>query len=161
MSTLARTRPDDRPWLVLALFGLAVALVAVLGGVVASSSAETYRDLALPSFAPPSWLFGPVWTVLYVMIAVSGWLAWRAGAGAVALGAWAVQLLLNLAWTPLFFAAGWYGVALVEIVVLLVAVVGTALLFRRTSPVGAWLLAPYAAWVAFATALNAAIVVLN
>lgn len=161
MPTHARSLTAERPWLALTHFGAAVALVAVLGALAASSSAETYRALELPPFAPPSWLFGPVWSVLYVMIAVSGWLAWRAGAGVVAVGAWVAQLLLNLAWTPLFFAAGWYGVALIEIVALLVSIAVTAVLFRPASRAAAWLLVPYAAWVAFATALNAAIVVLN
>lgn len=148
-------------WLSLAPFLAAVAAVAVLGGLAASSSAQTYRALDLPPFAPPSWVFGPVWTVLYVMIAVAGWLAWRAGAGPVTLGAWVVQLLLNLAWTPLFFAADRYGWALVDILALLVAVGATVALFARRSRAAAWLLVPYVAWVAFATALNLAIVVLN
>jgi benzodiazapine receptor len=72
-----------------------------------------------------------------------------------------VQLVLNLAWTPLFFAAGLYAVALVEILLLLVVLAATALAFRRTSTTAAWLLVPYLAWVSFATALNAGIVVLN
>lgn len=148
-------------WLTFLPFAAAVAAVAVLGGLAASSSSQTYRALDLPPFAPPSWLFGPVWTVLYVMIAVAGWLAWRADAGPRALGLWVGQLLLNLAWTPLFFAADRYVLALVDIVVLLLAVLATIVVFRRPSPVAAWLLVPYAAWVAFATALNAAIVVLN
>lgn len=148
-------------WLTLLPFLAAVAAVAVLGGLAASSSSETYRALDLPPFAPPSWLFGPVWTVLYVMIAVAGWLAWRADAGPRALALWGGQLLLNLAWTPLFFAADLYVWALVDIVVLLVAVLATIAVFRRPSPPAAWLLVPYVAWVAFATALNAAIVVLN
>ncbi|HWJ65597.1 MAG TPA: TspO/MBR family protein [Nocardioides sp.] len=142
-------------------FVAAVAVVAVMGGVAASSSSETYRALDLPSFAPPSWLFGPVWTVLYAMIAVAGWIAWRARSGALALSLWGVQLLLNLAWTPLFFAAGRYGWALVDIVALLAVIAATVVAFRRTAPLAAWLMVPYAAWVAFATALNAAIVVLN
>lgn len=160
MSVLsAPTRPTR--WLTLLPFLAAVAVVAVIGGLAASSSSATYRALELPPFAPPSWLFGPVWTVLYVMIAIAGWLLWRAGAGPVALGLWVAQLLLNMAWTPLFFAADRYGWALVDIVALLVAVVATIAAGRRASPAAAWLLVPYAAWVGFATALNAAIVVLN
>lgn len=162
MTSHASLRPSRVPtWLGLVPFAAAVVVVAVVGGLAASSSAATYRDLDLPPFAPPSWLFGPVWTVLYVMIAVAGWLAWRAGAGPAALAVWVVQLLLNLAWTPLFFAADRYGWALVDILALLVAIGVTIGLFARRSPVAAWLLVPYAAWVAFATALNFAIVVLN
>ncbi|HWJ09462.1 MAG TPA: TspO/MBR family protein [Nocardioides sp.] len=153
----------NRPpaWLSLLPFLAAVAAVAVLGGLAASSSGETYRSLDLPPFAPPSWLFGPVWTVLYVMIAVAGWQAWRERAGTTALVLWSVQLVLNLAWTPLFFAADLYGWALADIVALLVAIGATIAAFRRTSTLAAWLMVPYAAWVAFATALNVAIVVLN
>lgn len=160
MATLsAPTRPSR--WLALLPFLAAVAVVAVVGGLSASSSAETYRALELPPFAPPSWLFGPVWTVLYVAIAIAGWLMWRAGAGPVALGLWVVQLVLNMAWTPLFFAADRYGWALVDITALLITVVATIAVCRRASPAAAWLLAPYAVWVGFAMALNGAIVILN
>ena len=71
------TAPRPRTWLTLLPFLLAVAVVAVVGGLAAGSAGSTYRDLELPPFAPPSWLFGPVWTVLYVMIGVAGWLLWR------------------------------------------------------------------------------------
>jgi len=161
--TTSATTPSTpaRGWPALVPFVAAVALVAVLGALAASSSAQIYRALDLPPFAPPSWVFGPVWTVLYVLIALAGWLAWRAGAGAVGVVVWSVQLLLNLAWTPLFFAADRYGWALVDIVALLVAILATLLVFARASRVAAWLLAPYLAWVGFATALNAAILALN
>ncbi|MDQ6526658.1 TspO/MBR family protein [Nocardioides sp. LHD-245] len=160
-TTSAPTSGPARDVLALLPFVAAVAAVAVLGGLAAGSSAQTYRALDLPPFAPPSWLFGPVWTVLYVMIAVAGWLAWRAGAGVPGLAAWVAQLLLNLAWTPLFFAADRYGWALVDIAALLVAIVAVIALFARVSRAAAWLLAPYLLWVGFATALNAAIVILN
>ncbi|GAA5146748.1 tryptophan-rich sensory protein [Nocardioides marinquilinus] len=150
-----------RQWPALLVFAAAVVVVAVVGGLAAGSSGETYDALDLPPYAPPSWLFGPVWTVLYVMIAVAGWLAWRRTGTDRATVVYGVQLVLNMAWTPLFFAAGWYTVALVEIVALLAAVLLTIAMFARRSRAAAWLLAPYAAWVAFATALNAGIVVLN
>ncbi|MFJ9316465.1 TspO/MBR family protein [Pimelobacter simplex] len=161
MTTSAAAPHPARPWLALLPFLAAVAVVAVVGGLAAGSSSATYRALDLPPFAPPSWVFGPVWTVLYVMIAVAGWLAWRAGVGPVGVGAWVGQLVLNLAWTPLFFAADRYGWALVDIVALLAAIVATIVLFARASRTAAWLLAPYLLWVGFATALNTAIVVLN
>lgn len=149
-----------------ALLGLvpflaAVTAVAVIGGLAAGSSTSTYRALDTPAFAPPSWLFGPVWSVLYLTIAVAGWLVWRRAGWTSALTLWAIQLLFNLAWTPLFFAADLYAVALVDIVMLLVAVAVTIALFRRTSKAAAWLLVPYLAWVGYATALNAGIVILN
>lgn len=160
MSASTASTPPSR-WLALLPFLTAVAVVAVVGGLAASSSSATYRALDLPPLAPPSWLFGPVWTVLYVMIAIAGWVLWRADAGPVTLGLWVAQLVLNMIWTPLFFGADRYGWALVDIVALLIAVVATIAAGRRTAPLAAWLLVPYAAWVGFATALNAAIVVLN
>jgi translocator protein len=161
MSSTTMTSPRPTAWLSLLPFLAAVAAVAVLGGLASASAPETYRALDLPPYAPPSWLFGPVWTVLYVMIGISGWLLWRAGGWGAALTAWAAQLVLNLAWTPLFFASERYGWALVEIVVLWLAIVATIVLAWRVSRPAAWLLVPYLGWVTFATALNAGIVVLN
>lgn len=169
MSTVAssgshrRQVPPTSPasWPSLVPFAAAVVVVTVVGGLAAASSRETYAALDLPPYAPPGWVFGPVWTVLYVLIAVAGWLAWRSGGGRPAVVAWSVQLLLNLAWTPLFFAADAYTLALVEIVVLLAAVTVTVVAFRRTSRLAAGLMLPYLAWVAFATALNLGVVVLN
>ena len=139
----------------LAGFGLAVAAAALIGGLgVAGTSAE-YQSLEQPSWAPPSWLFGPVWTVLYAMIAVSGWLVWRRTGWTTALTVYAVQLVLNAAWTPIFFGFGQYGLALVDIVVLWVLIGVTVWLFRPVSKLAAGLLLPYWAWVTFATALNA------
>ncbi|HEX6341027.1 TspO/MBR family protein [Umezawaea sp.] len=140
----------------LAVFGAAVAAVAVIGSLSAVSAASDYAALRQPSWAPPSWLFGPVWTTLYVMIAFSGWLAWRAGARRelVLFGA---QLVLNALWTPLFFAAGQYGLALVDIVLLLASIVALIAVFARRSRLAAGLLVPYLLWVGFATALNASI----
>lgn len=163
MSTSTVTQPHRGApaWLALAGYVAAVAVVAVVGGASASSSSETYRRLDLPPFAPPSSVFGPVWSILYVLIAVAGWLVWRRVGLDAAMVPYVVQLVLNALWTPLFFAAGWYGVALVEIVALLAAVVWTIVAFRPRSPVAAALLLPYLAWVGFATALNASIWWLN
>ena len=160
MTTTLTTRRTPT-WLGLVPFVAAVTVVAVVGGLAAGSAGQTYRDLELPPFAPPSWLFGPVWSVLYLMIAVAGWLVWRERGWDRSLTLWAVQLVLNALWTPLFFAADLYVAALVDIVALLVAVAATIALFRRTSPPAAWLLVPYLAWVGFATALTVGIVVLN
>ncbi|GLY41903.1 tryptophan-rich sensory protein [Amycolatopsis sp. NBRC 101858] len=158
MTTVHRSAPAP---VVLAGFLAAVAVVAVVGGFAASSSREVYAGLEQPPWAPPSWLFGPVWTVLYVLIAVSGWLYWRAGGTRTGFAWYAVGLVLNAAWTPLFFAAGAYTLALVEIVLLDIAVAGALTLFWRRSRVAAALQVPYLTWTVFATALNAAIVVLN
>jgi tryptophan-rich sensory protein len=160
VSTAVSTRRPSS-WAALPLFLAAVVVAAVVGGLAAGSAGQTYAALELPPFAPPSWLFGPVWTALYVMMAIAAWLVWREAGWDRALTLWSVQLVLNLAWTPLFFALELYAVALVEIVALLVALGLTTAAFARHSRPAAWLLAPYLAWVGFATALNAAIVVLN
>ena len=153
--------PPTRTWLTLVPFLLAVAVAAGVGGLAAAGSQATYRALELPPYAPPSWLFGPAWTVLYVMIGVAGWLLWRAGGWDRVMWLWVVQLVLNLLWTPLFFAADLYTVALVEIVVLAASIALLVVWSWHRSRVAAWLLVPYLGWVCFATALNAGIVVLN
>ncbi|CAM3588735.1 TspO/MBR family protein [Nocardioides zeicaulis] len=161
MSTRDATLPPARTWWTMTPFLVAVAAVAGIGGIAAAGSQATYRALELPPYAPPSWLFGPVWSVLYLCIGVAGWLLWRAGGWDRVMWLWTVQLLLNLAWTPLFFAADLYRVALLEIV-LLAATVGLLIGWSwHRSRVAGWLLVPYLAWVCFATALNAGIVVLN
>src|SRR5690606_27482683 len=112
------------------------------------------------SWRPPDWLFAPVWTALYLAIAVSGWLVWReagiAGA-ALPLGVYALQLLLNAAWTPIFFGLKRPDLALAEIVLLWGAIAATIVLFASVSATAAWLLVPYLAWVSFATALNGSV----
>ena len=153
--------PPTRQWVSLVPFLVAVALVAGVGGLAAAGSQTTYRALELPPYAPPSWLFGPVWTVLSVMIGVAGWLLWRAGGWDRVMWLWVVQLVLNLGWTPLFFTADLYTAALVEIVALAASIALLVAWSWHLSRVAAWLLVPYLAWVCFATALNAGIVVLN
>ena len=157
-----RTGSGTGPSIVVLLGHLAaVAVVAGVGGLAASGSRETYAALDLPPYAPPGWVFGPVWSVLYVLMALAAWRVWRAGGWDRAQVVYGVQLLLNLGWTPLFFAADLYVLALVEIVVLLGALAATVVLFARRDRIAAGLLLPYLAWVAFATELNAGIVVLN
>ncbi len=139
----------------LAAFGAAVVAAALVGVLGVTGTSAEYQSLEQPSWAPPSWLFGPVWTVLYAMIAVAGWLVWRRTGWTTALTVWAVQLVLNAVWTPIFFGFGRYGLALVDIVVLWVLIGVTIWLFRPVSRSAAALLLPYWAWVTFATALNA------
>jgi benzodiazapine receptor len=153
--------PPARQWWTLVPFLVAVVVVAGVGGLAASSAQATYRALELPAFAPPPWLFGPVWSVLYLFIGVAGWLLWRAGGWDRVLWLWAGQLGLNLAWTPLFFGADQYVLALVDIVALDVAVAALVVVAWPRVRAAAWLLVPYLAWTCFATALNAGIVVLN
>lgn len=165
MENTERRTPGPRRSLGAALcFAAAVLATALVGATAAADSGAVYAGLDLPVWAPHAWLFGPVWTVLYVLIAVAGWLVWRAAGiqGAVVfLGVYVLQLLLNAAWTPLFFGAGLYGLALVDILLLVVAVAGTLFLARPHSRTAALLLVPYLLWVAFAAALNAAIWLAN
>jgi translocator protein len=155
------TTSSRSQWLVLAGFVAAVAVVAVVGSLAATSASEIYGGLKQPAWAPPSWLFGPVWTVLYVMIAVSGWLYWRENGTRQGLALYGVGLILNAIWTPLFFAGGAFGVALVDIILLDVVVIASLFVFRKRSPLAAALQLPYLVWILFATALNAAILALN
>jgi translocator protein len=161
MSQVAWPTPRRHRWLALAGFGLAVFVAAAIGGLgVAGTSAE-YNGLEQPGWAPPSWLFGPVWTVLYVMIALSGWLAWQRVGFTWPLWLFSAQLVLNAVWTPLFFGAGQYGLAFAEIVVMWLFIGATVFSFWRVRRAAALLLLPYWAWVTFATALNLAIWRLN
>lgn len=155
MTVLRTARPGR--WLGLAGFLAAVTAAALLGVLGVTGTTDEYRNLNQPSWAPPSWLFGPVWTTLYAMIAVAGWLVWRRTGWTRALTVYAVQLTLNAIWTPIFFGAGQYGLAFIDIVVLWVLIGTTIWLFRPVSRPAAALLLPYWAWVTFATALNASI----
>ena len=152
-------------WRSLIVFLLLCYGVATIGGLVTDSSLGTwYRDLAKPSFNPPDWLFGPVWTVLYALIAVAGWSIWRLRphpAVRAALWVFALQLLLNLSWTAFFFGLRSPALALMAISLLMVVIAANIVLFWRLDQSAAWLLVPYLFWVGFATALNAAIWSLN
>lgn len=117
---------------------------------------DWYASLERPFFAPPNWVFGPVWTLLYVLIAVAGWLLWqRGGLWSVAMRWWWAQMMLNALWTPLFFGWNLLGLALVEMALLWLAIAMTIRSGYRLRPLAAWLLAPYFAWVSFAWVLNA------
>ena len=158
-----RTRAGD----LLGLGGflvLCLAISAIGGWTTAQSVGTWYQTLQKPVFNPPDWLFAPVWTLLYLMIAVAGWRVWRSTglAGARAgMAAYAAQLALNLAWSFLFFGGRMIEVALAEILLLLVMICVNAVLFWRADRLAGWLLVPYAAWVAFACVLNFALWRLN
>jgi benzodiazapine receptor len=118
---------------------------------------EWYASLKKPSWNPSGWIFGPVWSALYTMMAVAAWLVWKRGGFAAQhrpLGLFLAQLTLNAAWTPLFFGLHWTGVAFAEIVLLWLTIAATLLAFRSVSRAAAWLLTPYLAWVGFAAVLN-------
>jgi benzodiazapine receptor len=122
-----------------------------------------YDALEKPSWNPPSWVFGPVWTTLYVLMGVAAWLVWdrHRGAARGALALFVVQLAVNAAWSWLFFGLESPGLALIDIIVMWVLIVATIVAFRRLHTLAAMLLLPYLAWVSFATALNFAIWRLN
>ncbi len=116
-----------------------------------------YASLHKPLWNPPSWLFGPVWTVLYTMMAVAAWLVWRRGGFALQSGPLTLffaQLMLNAAWTPLFFGLHRPGLAFLDIALLWLAILATLAAFWRVHRGAAWLLVPYLAWVSFASVLN-------
>jgi benzodiazapine receptor len=132
--------------------------VGALGGMAtAPEIAGWYATLNKPSWNPPAWIFGPVWTTLYLMMAASAWLIWRQGGmqkNRLQLSVFACQLLLNLAWSWIFFSMHQIGGAAAEIVVLWVSILLTAILFAKKSKLAAALLLPYLCWVSFATILN-------
>lgn len=125
---------------------------------------EWYRGLKKPAWNPPNWLFGPVWTLLYLLMAIAAWLVWREHgvlAAAPALAFFVLQLVLNAAWSWLFFGRHAIAGALVDILILWVTILITLVLFWRLVPAAGALLLPYLAWVSFATILNATILALN
>ncbi|WP_379654765.1 TspO/MBR family protein [Pseudoxanthomonas sp. UC19_8] len=144
---------------------LLLVLVAGAIGAAASVQAATfYATLAQPSWAPPAAVFGPVWSVLYVLMGIAAWLVWRRGGWAAqrrALTVFVAQLALNALWSWLFF--GWHlgAAAMLDIVVLWVLIVVTVVMFWRARPLAGLLLLPYLAWVTFASALNYAVWQLN
>ncbi|MER9507320.1 TspO/MBR family protein [Mesorhizobium sp. M0579] len=140
-------------------------LLLVLGGGLligyATLPGEWYASLAKPPFNPPNWVFAPAWTLLYVLIAVAGWRTWERERAAAAMKIWALQLVLNFAWSPTFFGAKQMGPALVVILALLASIALFIATVWNRDRVSGWLFAPYALWVAFATLLNASLLLLN
>ncbi len=140
------------------VFLFAVVGIGLLMGTVTRPDGW-YAALAKPSFNPPNWAFGPVWTLLYVMIAIAGARTWESGTGGA--GFWLAQMALNFVWTPVFFRLQSPKVALVIIIALLIAILAFIAARWRADRISALLFVPYAAWVAFASVLNTAIVALN
>lgn len=137
---------------------------AAIGALASVQAADFYRQLAQPSWAPPASVFGPVWSVLYVLMGVAAWLAWRDGGwhrqrGVLVL--FVLQLAVNALWSWLFF--GWHrgALAFADIVLLWLLIVATVIGFWRVRPLAGALLLPYLGWVSFATALNLAVWQLN
>jgi len=151
---------DRRFWIRLAFFLLLTVGGGIAIGVVVRPDAW-YAGLAKPSFNPPPWVFAPVWTLLYILIALAGARVWTAGAAASAAWLWVLQLVLNFLWSPLFFGLHAIGAALLVIIALLATILAFIATAWRGDRVAAGLFLPYAAWVGFASVLNAAIYRLN
>jgi translocator protein len=151
-----------KQWLVLVgLVALCLAVGIGAGLVTAPAVTEWYPTLNKPSWNPPSWVFAPVWTILYTMMAVAAWLVWKQGNARTALILFFAQLALNFAWSMLFFGARSPGLGLIDIIAMWIAISATIFAFAMKSRLAAFLMVPYLAWVSFALALNVAIYSLN
>jgi benzodiazapine receptor len=140
-----------------------IALVAGGGLLIGFLTApgEWYAQLAKPSFNPPNWLFAPVWTVLYILIAITGWVTWRRDPNGLPMRIWWGQLVANFLWSPVFFWAHLIGTAFLIILGLLVLILAFIAVLWSHDRLAAMLFLPYAAWVGFASILNGAIFFLN
>lgn len=158
------------------LIALVVALLvpfivaAIGGGATSSALSDWYRTLRKPEWNPPDWIFGPVWTTLYLIMGIASWLVWRKGQEAPeeqqkevqgALTLYGFHLVLNLLWSLIFFGLRRVDLALIEIGALWVALLATLIRFYRIRPLAGLILIPYQAWVTFAATLNATIWQLN
>ena len=151
-------------WVGLAGWLVVTAVAAVAGGAASVNARTYYAALVQPAWAPPGWLFGPVWTTLYLLMGVAAWMVWRVGgfgAARAALSLYLVQLVLNALWTWLFFAWHRGALAFAEIVLLWIVIAATLVAFWRVRPLAGALLVPYLLWVSFASALNYAVWQLN
>lgn len=139
-------------------------LVVVGGGILigfATSPGPWYDGLQKPPFNPPPWLFGPVWTLIYIFVAVTGWRVWEAARARNLMTLWLAQLLLNFSWSPVFFGLHMIAAALAIILALIATILVFIVLAWQRDRIAAWLFVPYLAWVSFATVLNAALFQLN
>ncbi len=137
-------------------------LVSVIGGLFTVSSVSTwYVTLIKPSFNPPNWIFGPVWTILYLMMGISLYLVWIKKYDKSAFILFGIQLVLNALWSILFFGIKSPLYAFIEIIFLWVAILLTIIYFYKINKTSAYLLIPYILWVSFASVLNLAILILN
>lgn len=149
---------------------LIISLLISLGGSLAvgkliSSSAKMYENLNRPWFSPPSWVFSVVWTVLYILMGVAAYRIYlRYKGGDKAKGAlllYGLQLILNFAWSIIFFVFKLYGLAFIELIILLILIIITTIKFLNFDKIAGWLMVPYIVWVSFAGVLNLFIWMLN
>ena len=156
--------PVSRQILGLAGWLVITSIAAMIGGAASINAGSFYTQLVLPAWAPPSWVFGPVWTVLYALMGIAAWLVWRADGFRAARGAltlYVVQLAPNALWSWLFF--GWHrgALAFADILLLWVLIIVTLIAFWRVRALAGALLVPYLLWVSVASALNYAVWQLN
>ena len=153
------------PWLGLVVFLVVCFGAAGIGGAVTTPKIGSwYATLVKPSWNPPNWIFGPVWSALYLGMAVAAWLVWRQGGlggAAMPLALFGVQLVLNVLWSCLFFGIQNPGLAFIEVLLLWTAIAATMVAFWFRSTVAGLLFVPYLAWVSFASVLNFVIWRLN
>lgn len=164
MSINYRSAPTIAGWHVLVAILVATALSAAAGSVASLHAPEFYAHLSKPTWAPPAWVFGPVWTLLFLMMALSAWLVVKGRPLADSrseMSLYGVQLVFNALWTWLFFRWNMGGVAFAEVLLLFALVALTARAFYRVKPVSGWLMLPYLAWVAFASVLTYTVWQLN
>jgi translocator protein len=147
------------------LGSLVLFVALVLGGGLIIGFVTTpgawYATLSKPPFSPPNWIFAPVWSTLYFIIAVAGWRVWIKDGNSAPMKLWWGQLALNFIWSPIFFSGHRIDIALGVIVLLLITIIGFMVITWRQDKIASLLFAPYAAWVAFASVLNGAIWLLN
>ena len=136
-------------------------VVGISAGLATETDTTWFRGLQKPPWNPPDWLFAPVWTTLYLLMGIAAWRWWRNAPPRPVIGLFLLQLAVNFAWSFLFFSAHAIELALIDVAALAVLVAATMAAFWPTDRLAAWLLAPYLAWVGFATALNAEIARLN
>lgn len=150
-------------WFVLMGFILLAEGAGIVGSFFTTPNIPTwYVTLTKPPIAPPNWVFGPVWTTLFLLMGIAAYLVWRTGVRSrSALQIFGIQLALNVLWSLIFFGLQNPGAAFIEIILLWLAIAWTIYAFSRHSKLAAWLLAPYIAWVSFASVLNYFIWVLN
>jgi len=141
-------------------------MAGILGAVFTSNSVDTwYSTITRPDIAPPNWIFGPVWTTLFLLMGISLYIVWNKGLqtreSKVAVSVFGLQLVLNTLWSIIFFGLHNPGLAFIEIIFLWISILASIILFYRISKVSAYLLIPYILWVSFAAFLNYNIWILN
>ena len=148
----------------LASLALPLGLGAIAGLLTAEAVPEWYATLNRPSFSPPNWLFGPVWTALYILLGISLFLIWKQSESKkrnLAIFVFLLQLALNFGWSFIFFYFNLIGLALIEIILLWISIVIMIVLFYKIKPMAAYINIPYFIWVTFAAILNASYYLLN